>query len=197
MPHEVWARAGLPTDLLTALLARWSEPHRRYHTPHHLDHVLRAVDTLAHHATTPDLVRLAACYHDAVYQGRPDDEEASARLAEADLTPHLPAPDVAEVTRLIRLTNGHHVAQDDPNGAVLCDADLRILSSPPSTYTEYTHAVRAEYAYVPDDQFRVGRARVLESLLALPSLYRTPEARADWEPRARHNLTTELAALSA
>lgn len=178
------------------LLARWAEPHRRYHDLAHLGTVLRGVDDLAACATNPDLVRLAAWYHDAVYRGRPDDEEASARLAERELPGlGLSGPSVAEVARLVRLTAGHITEPGDANGEVLCDADLAILASPGPDYATYVEAVRAEYAHVPEAAFRAGRAKVLRGLLELPSLYRTAPARRRWEAAARENLARELSGL--
>ncbi|MBM7771817.1 putative metal-dependent HD superfamily phosphohydrolase [Actinokineospora baliensis] len=188
-----WASLGLDEALGQALVARWSEPHRRYHDLAHLEAVLSGVDLLAEHATDPNLVRLAAWYHDAVYQGAPDDEEQSALLAEAELPGvGLGAREVAEVARLVRLTAGHRTASGDRNGEVLCDADLAILGS--ARYWAYVDAVREEYRHVPDDAFRVGRAAVLRNLLALPSLYRTPLAQERWEVLARKNLVAELEA---
>jgi predicted metal-dependent HD superfamily phosphohydrolase len=79
---------------------------------------------------------------------------------------------------------------------VLCDADLAVLAAPPDAYAAYASAVRAEYGHLPDEAFTAGRIAVLESLLALPALYRLP-ATAAWEPRARANLTAELGLLRA
>ncbi|WP_312880542.1 HD domain-containing protein [Actinokineospora xionganensis] len=181
-------------DIGRELLARWGEPHRRYHDLAHLRAVLGHVDELAEHAADPDLVRLAAWYHDAVYKGTGTDEEDSAQLASAELTGlGLDAAAVAEVARLVRLTAGHVTDPGDTNGEVLCDADLAILASP--AYSDYAAAVRAEYAHVPDDAFRAGRAAVLRHLLDLPALYRTPQALAHWETSARTNLATELVTL--
>lgn len=179
-----------------ALLARWSEPHRRYHDVTHLRGVLDAVDYLAGSADDPDAVRLAAWYHDAVYAGAPDDEENSAVLAEADLSAlGLPAALVAEVARLVRLTVEHDPGPADRNGQVLSDADLAVLALEPEEYRRNSARVRAEYRHVSDADFRAGRARVITALLAAPSLYRTPEARRMWEDAARRNLTSELRTL--
>ncbi|WP_035303942.1 HD domain-containing protein [Actinokineospora inagensis] len=184
---------GLPENLRRRLLVRWSEPHRRYHDLAHLEMVLSGVDLLAGHADNPDLVRLAAWYHDAVYQGRPDDEEQSARLAEVELPETgLDADSVAEVARLVRLTAGHRTEPGDRNGEVLCDADLAILAS--DGYRAYADAIRAEYRHVPEPAFREGRAAILRDLLALPNLYRTPLARERWEAPARANMRAELEA---
>ncbi|MCG7523565.1 hypothetical protein MHW47_03770 [Streptomyces sp. OfavH-34-F] len=192
--------AGGPDPLPYAdnLLDRWAEPQRKYHTTAHLAAVLDRVDTLADHAADADAVRLAAWFHDAVYRpDRSENEERSAALAERALPEAgVPAPVVAEVARLVRLTVTHDPAAGDTNGEVLCDADLAILASPPAEYAAYASQVREEYGFVPDEAFREGRAEVLRQLLALPRLFRTPYGAAEWEPRARQNLLTELALLT-
>jgi predicted metal-dependent HD superfamily phosphohydrolase len=186
---------GAPTRAAgDALLDRWSEPHRRYHT---LDHLAAVLDVLGGDA--PSEVRLAAWFHDAVYDPRrADNEEASARLA-ADVLAGLGVPDaaVAEVTRLVRLTATHDPAADDPAGVALSDADLAILAVPAPAYERYAAAVRAEYAHVPDRVFRAARADELRGLLGRPALYRGAAAFARSEARARTNLAKEVTRLDA
>ncbi|MEU1006520.1 HD domain-containing protein [Streptomyces tibetensis] len=187
-----------PAPYADNLLARWQEPQRRYHTVEHLTAVLDRVDELQRYAHDPDVVRLAAWFHDAVYlPDRSENEERSARLAERALAEAgLPDAKTAEVARLVRLTVTHDPADDDPDGQVLCDADLAILASPPSAYAAYTTAVREEYHFVPSDAFREGRAAILRQLLGLPRLFRTAHGAAEWEATARYNLTAELEMLS-
>jgi predicted metal-dependent HD superfamily phosphohydrolase len=198
--HTLLARytsAAEVDDAGRGLLARWSEPHRRYHDLAHLRAVLAAVTELADFAPDPDAVRLAAWYHDAVYAGSPDDEERSAQLAEHELAGLAVAePLVAEVARLVRMTVEHNPAPQDGNGQVLSDADLAALALPPEQYRRNTAAIRDEYAHVPETDFRAGRTRVIASLLAAPFLFRTEAARQRWESAARANLTAELATLS-
>ena len=207
--------AGLPAqaDAVMAagrdLLGRWSEPHRHYHSPDHLLAVLEAVDLLESAGQDlgprPRAVRLAAWVHDAVYGADParpagQDEEDSARLAERMLAaPALavPADVVAEAGRLVRLTADHRPAPGDAAGAVLSDADLEVLGRGAQAYDAYVRAVRADFAHVTQEQWRTGRARVLEGLLAADHLYATAAGRARWEATARENLTRELAALRA
>ncbi|MFE5816737.1 HD domain-containing protein [Streptomyces sp. NPDC056479] len=187
-----------PAPYADSLLTRWQEPQRRYHTLTHLTAVLDHIDELAGHAEDPDVVRLAAWFHDAVYlPDRSENEERSARLAErALLEAGVSEARTAEVARLVRLTTTHDPAPDDRDGQVLCDADLAILAAPPSAYAAYTAAVREEYHFVPSDAFRAGRAAILRQLLALPSLFRTPLGRKEWEATARYNLAGELEMLS-
>jgi len=176
------------------LLRRWSEPHRRYHDVEHLATVLSIVDELE----APAEIRLAAWYHDAVYDPRSaDNEERSARLAVDALTALGVAPNqVDEVARLVRLTLGHEVRDGDVNGALLCDADLAVLARSTDGYDRYAAAIREEYAHVPEEAFRAGRAAVLRHLLDLPAVYRLPRLRDRWEEPARANLRRELDALN-
>jgi predicted metal-dependent HD superfamily phosphohydrolase len=181
------------------LLARWRAPERRYHDAEHLAEVLDGIDALATLAGDGAAVRLAAWFHDAVYEGRPgDDEQRSAELAEQVLTAlGVPAERVGQVRRLVLLTAAHDPAPGDDDGAVLSDADLAILASPPERYGRYVRAVREEYAAVPEQLFREGRAAVLRALDEAPQLYRTPLARDRWEAAARANLARELTALES
>jgi predicted metal-dependent HD superfamily phosphohydrolase len=186
-------------DLVADLLARYGGTERGYHDRRHLAEVLAHVDELADVADDPDAVRLAAWFHDAVYTaaGPPGaDEAASAALALESLTalgvdPRL----VAAVVRLVELTATHRPEPGDRDGAVLCDADLAVLARDPAGYADYVAGVRHEYAHVPAEQFRAGRAAILRELAAAPTLFRTDVGRARWEPAARANLDAELAEL--
>ncbi|ASN52970.1 DUF4031 domain-containing protein [Sinomonas sp. R1AF57] len=202
--RQRWSRL-MPAreDLGRELLDRWSEPHRRYHTRAHLFAVLTALETIADgdasSAPVPRAVVLAAWYHDAVYSagGAPgQDEEDSARLAEHRLSAAgLGDAEVGEVARLVRLTAAHAPDAHDVAGQLVCDADLEVLGRDPHGYRRYAARVREEYAHVPEDAFRAGRAAVLEQLLGLDPLFHTPAARQLWLARARENMAAELARL--
>ncbi|MEU8306564.1 metal-dependent phosphohydrolase [Actinomadura sp. NPDC048955] len=196
-----WAALAGPhtRHIGTELDRRYGEPHRRYHTRAHLTAVLDLVDELAGHAEDADAVRMAAWFHDAVYDPeRADNEERSARLAARMLADtDLPEAAVARVVRLVELTATHAPEEGDRDGQVLCDADLAVLGAEPEDYAAYAAAVREEYAFVPDELFRAGRAEVLSGLLALPRLFHTPAARERFEERARANMRTELLLLNA
>jgi predicted metal-dependent HD superfamily phosphohydrolase len=198
---EAWALlvGDSPTSRTewAAVVDAWSQPHRRYHDLAHLAAVLGLVGALPG-ATDPDAVRLAAWYHDVAYEpDRTDNEQVSAARARVGLRGLVPDARVDEVERLVLLTAGHDPAPDDANGAVLCDADLAVLAGPPDAYAAYASAVREEYGHLPDAEFTAGRIAVLEHLLALPALYRTKEAAAQWAERAAANMTAELSLLRA
>lgn len=181
------------------LLARYAEEHRTYHDRRHLTEVLDTIDELADLADDPDTVRLAAWFHDAIYDPKADpgeNEEVSAQLAELELSAYgVDEARVSEIGRLIRLTAGHACEPGDANGAVLCDADLRILSMPADRYDEYAEGIRQEYRHIGERDFARGRTTFLRRLADTP-LYATSRGRAEWEPAARDNLERELASLA-
>lgn len=191
---ERW-NATLPgqPEIGVDLLRRYAEPHRRYHTAEHLRHVLSMIDELAGNQDL-FLVRLAAWFHDAVYAipaGQLSNEEASARLAIRTLgRTGLEQEDLNQVARLVRLTETHTPGTRDPEGELLCDADLAILAEPPEAYARYVQQVRAEYAAVPEPQFLAGRLAILTEL-ADREIFRTTKGRRLTET-ARENLAAEM-----
>jgi predicted metal-dependent HD superfamily phosphohydrolase len=198
--HWVELAGDSPTSRTewAAVVGAWSEPHRRYHDLAHLAAVLGIVDQLAGTAADPAAVRLAAWYHDVAYDPQRDDnEQVSAARARIGLLGLVDDGRVAEVERLVLLTAGHDPQPDDANGAVLCDADLAVLASPAPAYAGYASAVREEYGHLSDAEFTAGRIAVLEHLLALPALFRTPAAAEWWTAPARANLAAELSLLRA
>jgi predicted metal-dependent HD superfamily phosphohydrolase len=190
------ARWPLPelVEVRDQLLASYADPARGYHDTLHLTEVLDRLDELARAGVPvdPTVAGLAAWFHDAVYDGERDAEERSAVWAEEVLSG---TPYAAEVARLVRLTETHDPAEDDPAGQALCDADLAILASPRERYDAYVTGVRREYAHISDADFAVGRAAVLHDLADRERLFHTAYARDSWEPAARANLRRELAGL--
>jgi predicted metal-dependent HD superfamily phosphohydrolase len=186
----------LPDEVRADLEIRHAEPHRRYHTMVHVRHVLAEVDALlADHAVAdPDAVRLAAWFHDAVYDPRSATNEAdSAELAARMLGDGRHHARVPAVRRLVMATAGHRPGSEpgDESEAVLVDADLAILAAAPDAYDRYVAAVRAEYAHLDDARWRAGRAAFLTSLLARPRLFTLRGGEAD----ARANISREVAGL--
>ena len=195
-------------DVGEQLDQRWREPHRTYHTAFHLASALDALDLLLADAAEAEAgapiandvawrARIALWFHDAVHDGStPADEEASAALVHDLLTPIVGAADREEIARLVLVTADHAPEPADLAGCLVSDADLSILGAPSAAYTRYTHQVRAEYAHIPDDLFRPGRAQVLRALLAGGDLYRTPWGATRWQHAATAHLDAELTALS-
>lgn len=175
------------------LVARYGEPHRRYHDAAHLSQVLDLLDDLG----ADRRLHLSAWFHDAVYQpGRSDNERRSAKLARQRLlAAGLPDSECDFVARAVLATAGH--ADADPAFDALFDADLAVLGAVPDVYRHYRRAIREEFARVPELLFKPARARFLRAMLGRPSIYRTPACRDRFEAQARRNLQHELDQLEA
>lgn len=181
------------------LAARYAEPQRRYHT---LEHIEACLTSLARVEGLSEedrrTLERAIWWHDAIYDPRAsDNEERSADLARNELAEMgVPSQEQEEVARLILLTKGHTVPDDDQLGAILVSIDLSILGAELPAYDRYARQVREEYAHVPETLWRPGRSAVLKHFLDAPVIYPEPGFRARLEALARANLARELAALA-
>ncbi len=183
------------------LIERWSEPNRHFHNIKHLVHVLSRVDELAQETHEPDLVRLAAWYHGAIFDAAEkaayanrggEDEVASAELARIELLQlGVPQKRVDRVVQLVTALARHTAAPGDFDCAVLCDADMAMLAAEPQRYKSYLKEVRAEYAHVPVEDYLRARAAILTKLQQRSTLFASPLGAA-WEEPARQNVAAEL-----
>jgi len=180
------------------LTNEYSNPDRHYHNLAHIRNILNLILIFRDSFECREELlayELAAWFHDAVYDThRDDNEQCSAELlatAAVDLT----IPD--EITRLAQqwiLVTKDHNPPDLAAGA-FCDADLAILGSPMSVYRTYRADIRKEYAWVPEPEYRSGRARVLQHFLSRARVYSTPRMYEQRESAARLNMKSELSEL--
>jgi predicted metal-dependent HD superfamily phosphohydrolase len=175
------------------LVAAYSAPNRHYHNLAHVEDCLGALAGVGDlSAADREILTEAIWWHDVVYDPtRSDNEELSARLAEQ----HVAADIRAEVGRLIRLTKAHQVEPDDRLGAVLISIDLSILGAAPPRYDAYAAAIRNEFVHVPEDDYRVGRSRVLNRFATQPVIFPDAALARNYDRQARENLARELASL--
>lgn len=194
--RDVWDRAGLSGSadpVYDELATRYAEPHRAYHTLDHIEACLRELDTVMHRAGDPDALALALWFHDAVYDTHArDSEERSAALARELLgRASLSSPRIERIEQMVLATR-HDATPLDADTCLLVDVDLSILGQDEPTFDRYETQVRFEYAWVPEDAFRAGRAAVVSGFLARPFIYATDEMRQRYEAAARANLTRSL-----
>ena len=192
---RMWAAFGVPADeaLLRDLVARYSEPHRKYHTMQHLEECFGKLEELRALARKPEEIELALWFHDAVYDTkRRDNEEKSAEWARsAVLEKGVAAPAGDRVYGLVMATR-HNAVPAGTDAQILVDVDLSILGATPDRFDEYEAQVRQEYSWVPGPLFRRERRKILEDFLKRPSLFQTAQFVAAYEARARGNLERSL-----
>lgn len=203
---DLWSRLGAtaPTDAaFDDLVARHREPQRSYHTAEHVLAVLAALDSAREFAEDFDSCELALWFHDVVY-----DVRAESGLNEAQSAEHC----VNEFERLVGPINDQaafamthilataHTAGDEPpdlpDTRLVLDCDLSILGAAPDAFDRYDEQIRREYAWVPEPDYRAGRAKVLQHFLDQPAIFLTP-AFAGREAQARSNLQRAISRLDA
>lgn len=180
------------------LIAAYAAPERRYHGLGHVNFLLDEIDRRTRLLGDADVVAFAAWYHDAVYDPRAKDNELrSAMWAGEDLTALGFAPErVQAVEAMILKTIAHQAGDAEPDEALFLDMDFAILGAPSEIYATYAGHIRAEYAFVPEQQFRAGRSAFLRSVLAQPRMFRTDLYETERGAQARANLRWEIAQLA-
>jgi len=191
---ELAIDGGSAEEVWQNLAAAYEGNGRFYHNLTHIQHTLDIADQLQNVAKDFTAVRLALWFHDVVYDPRRSDNEAqSAAYAERVLRP-LGVPDelLAKASNLILATKSHEAPSSDPNFFVILDADLAILSAAPAQYDAYARAIRQEYSFVPDEEYRDGRTAVLQRFLARSPFYFTEWMQGRGEMAVYQNLSREL-----
>lgn len=190
--QRAWAGIGARTDgqgTYEQLLARYSEPHRHYHTLQHLGECLAMFDSVRGLPEHPDEVELALWFHDAIYDThRPDNEERSADWARAALREAGVANDAADRVHALIMATRHTANPVLPDEQLLVDIDLSILAAEQARFDEYEEQIRQEYAFVPRWLFRRKRRAILQGFLDRPSIYSTAHFKQALEQLARENL---------
>lgn len=194
--RRTWALAGLRADdrLLDGLVASYAEPHRAYHTLHHIGECFAHLDAYPIAIDDRLAIELALWFHDAVYDTRAhDNEQKSAELARSAL----PAFDVTTLDRIeaLILATRHDTVPDDPGEQMMADVDLAILGAPAERFEEYETQIRREYAWVDEVEYRGGRSKVLAGFAARERIYATPYFHDLLEERARSNIERSMARL--
>lgn len=209
--YRLWhqlAAAGREGDARTVfeqLVRCYASPGRHYHTLVHVERCLQDLDEARHLTGRPDLVEAALWFHDCVYDPRRSDNEERSAAVASDALARLGVPpaDRAAVTHLILATRHTRPADAEAAGDLACgerliaDVDLAILGAPAAQYDAYERAIRREYAYVPDEAFRAGRAALLRGFLTRPMIFATAHHRQRYEQRARRNLAQSLVRLAS
>ena len=193
---DLWLRLGARGDAdaeLEEIERRWSEPQRHYHTLAHLDACLDVFELVRGACERPDEAELALWLHDVVWTPFGESNEAeSAQYARALCWRAQLAHELGERVAGLILATRHDGTPLMADAAVVADVDLAIFGGEAGTFDWYEDAVRREYADVPDEGFRTGRRRLLESFLARPFIYATAALRDALEERARGNIARSL-----
>jgi len=186
-----------------AMVRRYSEPQRHYHTLAHIWTLLACLD--AHRSTIADnvAVELAVFFHDWIYDPQATDNEAKSVIefqtfaSEAGLDTEL----IRKVTQLVEATVKHaigeHVrAEESGDLKLFLDFDMAVLGWEWEQYAEYATQIRREYAFYEEKEYKTGRAKVLKGFLERERLYFSDQFYREREEVARQNIKREIELLN-
>ena len=201
----IGARDG-GAEIFADLDRRHREPGRFYHTWEHVADCLAELDAAPGLCDRPEAVELALWFHDAVYNARAEDNEARSAELLLEAAERLGiGADLAEGSAGLVLATAHLAGPcgahwqgslADRDAAAIRDIDLAILGAPSARFDAYEAAVRREYGFLSDSEWRAGRSRVLRAFLDRPRIYLTGTFHDRLERQARANLTAGLERLA-
>lgn len=186
-----------------AVVARYNEPQRAYHTMRHIQELRYNMLTIEDRLANPALVGFTMFFHDIIYDPTAkDNEERSVdelRKFSDECEGRLRPEFVDKAAAYIAQTKHHMSVRSDADEDLLyfLDLDLGILAADRERYGEYMKQIREEYSHVPADAYRAGRTQVLTTFLSTNPIYKTAHFRGLWEERAKINLQWEIAVLRA
>ncbi len=185
-------------QLRTALLQRYAEAHRKYHSTEHLQACLEQFAHLRDQAERAYEVQVALWFHDAVYEIRSTDNELrSAAWAKEAIVQSGAGADCAQRVFDLVMVTRHNVAPNSRDQQVLQDIDLSILGQSPAVFDAYERQITEEYAAVPLTQRRTRRSQILQQFLERPRIYHTDRFFTCFEAQARDNLARSIRQLTA
>ena len=190
---ELGARSG--SELFPLLHKLHTDPARRYHSNEHINACLAHFGEYRPTANRPAEIEIAFWFHDAIYDTRrSDNEEKSAELAATELSSlGVKSEAITRISEMILATKSHQPNTTD--AALVVDIDLGILGASLDIFERYDSAIREEYYWVPEEQYRLARANVLDDFLKRTYIYHTVAIREVLENRARDNLRRKIAEL--
>lgn len=180
-----------------SVLAAYSSSHRHYHNLRHIYVMLAFIYSQSLPDPENHELQLATLFHDFVYDPKANDnEEKSAEVAVKCLAfLNIPQEVIDRVCELILATKTH-IPNQNQLSALFIDADLAILGLGDGDYSSFSDGIRKEYSFVSDEDYRIGRTKVLQSFLDRDHIYQTDSFRNRFEAQARINIGNELLSLN-
>ncbi len=198
--HLEFFKPGLD-EYFNDMVARYSEPHRAYHTLDHIEECMKLTDSKWDLFTRPTdfsrqcRVKLALVYHDVVYNTRSHTNEYDSACHVRSLCNDLFLnPQFGySVGRLI-LSTVHTKFAHAGEDAFVCDIDLARLADSPEDFDRNSADIRFEYSWVPETMYLQNRKKVLQSFLDRRRIF--AYLGDDYEKRAQENLKRAISELS-
>ncbi len=197
---DLWRRIGgcrSPQIAYLDIKSKYSNPDRCYHNLSHIDACLIEFDKIRSISPDPDATEMAIWFHDIIYNTRAKDNEERSAEYVSHILLQAKIDDVLRVRVMRLILSTKHVAPPQRyDEQTIVDIDLSILGQPERTFNEYEVAIRREYSWVSEDDFKKERKKILEMFLARSTIYSTKYFYNLYEVMAQANLKRSIDQLS-
>jgi len=192
--NELEADLSISETIFRELIAAYTDVSRHYHDLDHVWHLLTLAESTEDIAEYPSAIKLAAWFHDYVYDSQAQDNEIkSAVYAEETLSRLNLDRDLTDLVKQIILsTQKHQPMLNSIDNLLFLDLDLSILGASGDRYFKYAQNIRKEYSWLRDRDYQMGRKRVLTNFLNRDKIYYTAYFNRKLEQQARANLAREI-----
>ncbi|MFB2967574.1 hypothetical protein ACE1CD_01250 [Aerosakkonema sp. BLCC-F183] len=196
LPFEV--ESTVSQTVFQNLTAAYTSTDRFYHNLAHILQVIEKIEMMRSQTQNFAAVEFAAWFHDVIYDPKAKDNEEKSATYTADVLSSLAIPreTIDTAVNLILATKNHHPIANSIDSQIFLDADLSILGYSETEYRNYAQAIRQEYSWLSDTEYRLGRKQVLEKFLQRERIYFTEQMFAALEVKARQNMQEEIEYLS-
>ena len=174
------------------VLTHYQEPHRRYHTPEHIEHCLRQHDLAVAQMDDADAVEMAIWFHDVIYDVPTDNNERLSAEMFTRLAGQCMHPEFRQAVHDMILTTQHPQIPTKNDEKFLVDVDLSSFGLPWEEMRRDSDNVRQEFLETSDENFYAGHIRFMRALLERPAFFATEFFRNRYEQRARSNIARLL-----
>ena len=181
-----------------ALISRYTEPQRYYHTIEHIHSMLKCLERYRYLVIDETAMELAIFFHDWIYDPRGQGNEIGSVkcfeefAAETSLAESV----IVRVSEYIECTITHTLPIEDGEAdsdlRLFLDIDLEVLSRNEADYALYAAQIRREYSHFSEGDYCTGRIKVLKAFLERDRLYFSDGFYEMHEETARGNLKSEI-----
>lgn len=184
----------LKEEIFNNLVNAYGDSARHYHNLRHINDILDSFKAIASSNHNSLVLQFAAWFHDYIYDPQAKDNEVKSAICAEEILKKLGIEGeiIQPVTQIILSTQKHQPLIDSIDNLFFLDADLAILGSSPSRYSEYARAIRKEYQHLSDRDYFSGRQLILTGFLQRNRIYYSDLFYRRLERQARINLTAEI-----
>jgi pantetheine-phosphate adenylyltransferase len=139
----------------------YSHPSRGYHNWEHVDNVLYHIEQSTGYDDNGMVLKIAALFHDAIYDSRATDNEAKSAELVRDI--NLSDPLKKRIMDIILFTTYTREPETEEE-SIFIDADLSIFNGTQEEMVAFELGILHEYSWVPLNIYIEERCKVLEKI---------------------------------